>query len=220
MSSFRSLVKYASRKGQTQAPVPQSLGFRKVKALPKALSYDELARLLAAPDLTTPIGLRDRALMELIYGAGLRISEAVELRLDHAQVDNGLLRVTGKRGKTRVIPLPGETIAWLERWMKEGRPLLEKRPRREVFLGARGGCLLRTTAAASLEDYLRLAGIARKVSLHTLRHTYAVHLLKGGADLRAVQELLGHESITTTQVYTQLDMDEVKRKYLSAHPRR
>jgi site-specific recombinase XerD len=158
--------------------------------------------------------------MELIYGGGLRISEAVDMRLDEAQVQSGLLRVTGKRGKTRVIPLPGETIAWLERWIKEGRPHLEKRPRREVFLGARGGSLLRTTAAAALEAYLVKAGITRKASLHTLRHTYAVHLLRGGADLRAVQELLGHESITTTQVYTQLDMEEVKKKYQSSHPRR
>ena len=220
VSALRGFLKWLKRKGNPDLPLPESIGARKKKALPKALSLEEITRLLEAPDLKTPLGLRDRVLMELIYGAGLRISEACGLRIEELDLDSASLRVTGKRGKTRRLPLPRQTIEWIEVWLREGRDLLTKRPVAQLLLGARGGRLHRATAAARLDLYVKAAGIESHVSPHTLRHTYAVHLLKGGADLRVVQELLGHESITTTQVYTQLDMTEVRRRFKSSHPRR
>lgn len=158
--------------------------------------------------------------MELIYGAGLRISEAVELRTDALELDSAALRVTGKRGKTRWLPLPSGTIRWIERYLQEARPKLAKTPRAEVMISDRGLALRRTTAALNLAKHARAAGLESKISPHTLRHSYAVHLLQGGADLRAVQELLGHESVATTQVYTQLELAEVQRQYRKAHPRK
>lgn len=198
---------------------PQHRGFRKPKLLPKALTFETVSTLLEAPDTSSPLGLRDRALLELLYGAGLRISEAIELELHGLDLERGMLSVTGKRGKTRWVPLPKETVEWLAKYLEFGRPLLLRRPTRRVFVSVRGLHWRRTSAAKRIQDYCRQAGIA-EISPHALRHSYAVHLLKGGADLRAVQELLGHESIATTQVYTQLDIDELRRRFLAAHPRR
>lgn len=221
MSSLRSLLKYLKRRNAgPDGDLPSTGGYRKPKRLPKALSFEALTRLLDAPDLSKPQGLRDRALMELIYGAGLRVSEAVGLSLGELDLIEGALRVTGKRGKTRWCPLPGGTVGWLRQYIENGRPALLKRPSGLVILSDRGRAMCRQTAYAKLNRYARLAGIEEKIGPHTLRHTYAVHLLHGGADLRAVQELLGHESIATTQVYTHLDMEQVKRAYEKAHPRR
>jgi integrase/recombinase XerD len=158
--------------------------------------------------------------MELVYGAGLRISEAVELEFDSLDLEERAVRVTGKRGKTRRVPLPAETANWMRKYLQEGRPKLVKGASGRIFLSDTGRVLLRQTAYKLLERYARRADLPIGVSPHTLRHTYAVHLLKGGADLRAVQELLGHESIATTQVYTELDLEEVRQKYRAAHPRR
>lgn len=190
------------------------------KRVPKALSFELIERLLNGPNLAKPTGIRDRALMEMVYGTGLRISEAIGLRVDELHLEVGALRVTGKRNKTRVVPIPALTMPWIERYISEARPQLVKKPRAELFLGARGGPLSRQSAGWILEKHRVAAGIEAHVSPHTLRHTYAVHLLKGGADLRAVQELLGHASISTTQVYTQLDMEHVHNAYKTAHPRR
>jgi integrase/recombinase XerD len=220
-SSLRSLLKYLKKQGKgPSADLPSAGGIRRPKRLPKALSLEDLGRLLGAPDVTKPEGLRDRALMEMVYGAGLRVTEAVELRIEELDLDTAAFRVTGKRGKTRWLPLPRATLAWIEKYLAEARPKLLKKPMAQVFVGTRGGRLSRQNAYMSLQTYAKAAGIEKKVSPHVLRHTYAVHLLQGGADLRAVQELLGHASISTTQVYTQLDLDEVKRKYRAAHPRR
>lgn len=221
MSSLRSFLRFLKKHGSGPSmDLPSTGGYRRAKTLPKALGQDQLEALLSAPDIATAVGLRDRALLELIYGAGLRISEAVELSIQDLDLDNGAVRVTGKRGKTRWVPLPGQTANWLVRYLESARPLLVRRASSRVFLSARGLHLRRTTAGLNLQGYARKAGIEKGVSPHALRHTYAVHLLKGGADLRAVQELLGHESIATTQIYTQLDLEEVKRKYRAAHPRR
>ncbi len=221
VSSIRSFLKFLKRNGEgPTSELPSTGGFRKPKTLPKALSIEQIERLLSQPELSTPGGIRDRTLLELIYGAGLRISEAVEMEREALDLGELALRVTGKRGKTRRVPIPDGTAEWLDRYMKEARPLLAKKPSSLVILSDRGKQLLRQTAYAKLERYAAAAGLPRGTSPHTLRHTYAVHLLKGRADLRAVQELLGHESIQTTQVYTQLDMDEVRKKYVSAHPRK
>ncbi len=200
--------------------LPSAAGIRLPKRMPKALPYDVLDRLLAAPDLSTATGLRDRTLMEMVYGTGLRVSEAVGLRIEELRLDSAALRVTGKRGKTRVVPIPSLTMPWIEQYLKRGRPALARQPISSLFLGSRGGPMSRQSAGWVLEKHRVAAGIESHVSPHTLRHTYAVHLLKGGADLRAVQELLGHSSIATTQVYTQLDTEHVRRVYEGAHPRR
>lgn len=219
-SSLRSFLKYLKKNGRgPDAELPSIKGARSPKRLPKALSLEELANLLSAPDVATPTGLRDRALMEIVYGAGLRISEAVGLRMEELELDSAAFRVTGKRGKVRWLPLPRYTIPWIERYIEEARPKLLKGPMAELFVSARGNRLSRQNAYMALQKHVRAAGIKRNVGPHALRHTYAVHLLKGGADLRAVQELLGHASINTTQVYTKLDMDEVSKRYRKAHPR-
>lgn len=221
ISAIRSLLKFLKRNGSpVAAELPSVSGLRLPKRLPKALTRDQMEAVLAAPDLSKPEGVRDRALMEVLYGAGLRVSEAVGLRFEELELDSAAMRVTGKRGKTRWIPLPSLTVPWIERYLEEARPALSKKPVAEVFLNDHGRPLSRQSAYHILARCSRRAGIERGVSPHTLRHTYAVHLLQGGADLRGVQELLGHASVSTTQVYTQLDLDEVSRKYRSAHPRR
>jgi integrase/recombinase XerD len=220
LSALRSLLKYLRRQGADLATdLPATGGHRKAKTLPKALSYAQLTLMLEGPDLATPEGLRDRALMELIYGGGLRISEAVALPRSDLDLDLAAVRVVGKRGKARVIPLPLPTIGWVERYLRDARPSLAKRPSPLVLLSDTGKPLARQRAYTVLSKYATAAGISTSVGPHTLRHTYAVHLVQGGADLRAVQELLGHASISTTQVYTALDMEEVKQRYDKAHPR-
>lgn len=220
VSSLRSLLKFLQRRAvPLAASLPSAAGIRTPRRVPKALPAEKLGALLAVPDLSTPTGLRDRALMELIYGAGLRVSEACGLTVSQLSLDSASLRVTGKRGKTRWVPLPGQTVEWIDRYLAEARPALSRRPLAQALLADRGGALTRSRAYRILEKHARQAGIG-KVGPHALRHTYAVHLVQGGADLRAVQELLGHSSIATTQVYTQLDLDEVRRRYTAAHPRR
>jgi integrase/recombinase XerD len=221
MSSLRSFLKFLKiNQAGYDGELPSTGGYRKAKRLPKALTMAQLEAVLSAPDLSKPSGLRDRAMLELIYGGGLRISEAVELSIDAYDRENGAMRVLGKRGKVRWVPLPKMTIEWLERYLLSARTLLQRKPTGLVFISDRGKPLMRQAVYTRLNRYSKLAGIPGHIGPHILRHTYAVHLLKGGADLRAVQELLGHESIATTQMYTQLDTEEVKRKYTRAHPRK
>ncbi len=220
LSAFRSFLKFLKKRGVgPDADLPSTGGFKKKKALPKALDYSQMVAILEAPDLSTAAGLRDRALLEIIYGAGLRVSEAVSLRIEEVDLQTKAIRVTGKRGKTRWIPVPTETLRWLTSYLESARPQLMRKPTNLVILTERGLPMLRQTAYKRLEEMSRRAGIEERISPHTLRHTYAVHLLKGGADLRAVQELLGHESIATTQVYTQLDTAATRDAYRKAHPR-
>jgi integrase/recombinase XerD len=220
LSALRSLLKHLRRQGADLATdLPATGGHKRAKMLPKALSYAQLTTMLEGPDLDTPSGLRDRALMEMIYGGGLRISEAVALPRADLDLDLAAVRVLGKRGKVRIVPLPESTLTWIERYLREARPLLVKTPSPLVLLSDTGKSLARERAYTVLARYAKAAGIETNVGPHTLRHTYAVHLVQGGADLRAVQELLGHASISTTQVYTALDMQEVRTRYDRAHPR-
>lgn len=219
-SSLRSFLKFLVRNGRgPKIDLPSTGGFRKPKALPKSLPKDQLEALLAVPDVATPTGLRDRALMEAIYGAGLRVTEAVELKISAFDSSQTAIRIHGKRGKTRWVPVPSGTWAWLQRYINEARHRLQRSPTELVFLSDRGKPMLRQTVLSRLAKFGVRAGIPKRVSPHTLRHSYAVHLLQGGADLRVVQELLGHESIATTQVYTQLDLEHVRDVYEKAHPR-
>lgn len=220
-SALRSLLKFLNRQGELKEGVlPSAAVVRLPKRVPKALSLEELDSLLCSPDLGTASGIRDRTFMEIVYGTGLRVSEAVGLRLDELDLDSAAFRVTGKRSKVRWVPIPRHTMPWIELYLKSARPQLVKRPVAEMFLGDRGAKLSRQSAYMLLDKHRRRAGIPKAVSPHTLRHTYAVHLVQGGADLRAVQELLGHASISTTQVYTQLDLAHVRQTYDKSHPRK
>lgn len=220
MSALRSFIRFLKRRGAgPEIDVQFSNRFRKVQTLPKALDESKREGVLEAMAADDPKSLRDRALFELVYGAGLRISEAVDLDTSAWQPETGAVRVVGKRGKVRVVPLPVETVAWVDRYLRDGRPRLAKAPCRRLFLSNRGKPLLRQTAYSTLQRYARASGISTKFGPHALRHSYAVDLLKGGADLRSVQELLGHESIATTQIYTRLDLDSVRKQFESAHPR-
>ncbi|MFI5384840.1 MAG: tyrosine-type recombinase/integrase [Fimbriimonadales bacterium] len=220
LSSLRSLLKFLKKNNAgPEADLPSTGGFKKANTLPKALTLAQLESVLVAADLSKPGGLRDRAVMELIYGAGLRVSEAVSVERAAVDLNGGAVRVTGKRGKTRWVPLPSQTVHWLRLYLQDARPRLATKPTSLLIVSDHGKELRREQVYVRLARLARLAGIEQKISPHTLRHTYAVHLLKGGADLRAVQELLGHESIATTQVYTQLDLDEVRKRYKAAHPR-
>ncbi|HMS53915.1 MAG TPA: tyrosine-type recombinase/integrase [Fimbriimonadaceae bacterium] len=219
LSSLRTFLKHLARRGfLIPEQLPETGGFRPAKRLPKALPADDTANLLGALEPSNPSELRDRALLELVYGCGLRVSEAVGLATGQVDLIEGTVTVIGKREKTRSLPVPDGTLQWLRRYAEESRPSLVKSPRSEFVISDNGKALHRSTAYRLVATLSRRAGL-KQIGPHVLRHSYAVHLLQGGADLRAVQELLGHESIATTQVYTGLDMDEVAKRYRSAHPR-
>ncbi len=221
LSSLRTFFKFLKKKGkEIRLDFTYFSASKTPHRLPKSLSHSELEALLNAPNLSSPSGLRDRALMELIYGAGLRVSEATGIQIGQIHFDTSTLVVTGKREKTRWIPLPFQTAIWIEKYLQEARPHLAKRPLSNLLLADRGGPLLRQTVFYLLKKYSLKAGIPSTVHPHMLRHTYAVHLLKGGADLRVIQELLFHNATATTQIYTELELEEIIKRYQHAHPRR
>ncbi|NJB86002.1 integrase/recombinase XerD [Lewinella marina] len=189
------------------------------RKIPEVLSYEEIRALLAAIDLSTDHGLRDRALLETLYACGLRVSEATGLRLSDLYLDQEFLRVTGKGNKERLVPIGPAAVKHLEIYMRHVRDQLpEIKDENTVFLNRRGGALSRVSVFTAVKKYAAEAGIDKRVSPHTFRHSFATHLIEGGADLRAVQELLGHESILTTEIYTHLDTDFLRETILSFHP--
>ena len=191
----------------------------KPRRLPDVISQADAARLLDQPFPETPVGLRDHAVLEVLYGCGLRASELCGLDERAVLLDEGVVRVFGKGSKERVVPILGAASAALERYLERGRGALVGRTRcPAVFLNARGGRLSRQSVHAIVEKYGRVVGL-KGLHPHTLRHSFATHLLEGGADLRVVQELLGHANVATTQLYTHLDRSHIRRVYLSAHPR-
>lgn len=191
----------------------------KPQRLPDVISREDAARLLDQPFPGTPTGLRDHAILEVLYGCGLRASELCGLDERAVLLNEGLLRVFGKGSKERVVPILGAAAGALERYLDRGRGALAgRRPCAAVFLNARGGRISRQSVHAIVEKYGRVVGL-KGLHPHTLRHSFATHLLEGGADLRVVQELLGHADISTTQLYTHLDRSHIRRVYLSAHPR-
>jgi integrase/recombinase XerD len=192
------------------------------RRLPKALSYSEIAAILdSAGDLDTPIGLRDRALLELLYGTGTRISEAVGLDIDDVDFEQRTLQVTGKGDKQRRLPLGEYASTALSDYLVRARPVFATKGRGtpRVFLNTRGAPLSRQSAWQVLSSAAQRAGISTAVSPHTMRHSFATHLLEGGADVRVVQELLGHSSVTTTQIYTQVTAETLRQVYATSHPR-
>jgi len=221
LCAARALARFLRQEGvlpeQTTSPVST---FRLPRKLPNALSRQEVENLLSQPDTGTPIGLRDKAMLELAYAAGLRASEVVGLRLQDIDLREGFVRVFGKRAKERWVPFGDSARSALQDYLHLARPkLLGKRSEDYLFLSERGTPLSRTQFWLRLKRYAQRAGISRPVSPHTLRHSFAVHLLQGGADLRAVQEMLGHTSINTTQIYTRVSIDHLREVYMKHHPR-
>lgn len=211
-----------SASNPADAVSPPRLG----KRLPKALSVDDVQRLLDGIDRTTPVGLRDAALLELLYGTGARVSEVVDLDVDdltRVLSDPELgLRLFGKGGKERIVPLGSYARQAVDAWLVRGRPALVAEARRAtpaLLVNTRGDRLSRQSAWAIIRSAAQAAGISTEVSPHSLRHSFATHLLDGGADVRVVQELLGHASVTTTQIYTEVTVEHLREVYISAHPR-
>lgn len=217
----RAFARFLRREGILPEEATASVStFHLPRKLPNALSREEVDRLLEQPDTATPLGLRDRAMLELAYAAGLRVSELLGLRLQDVQVEEGFVRVFGKRAKERWVPFGESAKHALQRYLQFARPkLCGKHSEDYLFLSERGTPLSRTQFWLRLKQYARRAGIARPISPHTLRHSFAVHLLQGGADLRAVQEMLGHASINTTQIYTRVSIDHLREVYQKHHPR-
>lgn len=189
------------------------------RRLPKALPVDDVLKLLESGPTETPAHLRDRALLELLYSTGARISEVVGLDVDDVDAAERTVLLDGKGGKQRVVPVGRPALEALDAYLVRARPSLAKRGTPALFLNARGGRLSRQTAWHVLKTAAERAGIGAEVSPHTLRHSFATHLLEGGADVRVVQELLGHASVTTTQVYTLVTVNTLREVYATAHPR-
>jgi len=228
--AVRGFHRFAVREGNVDADTAGAIRPpTPARRLPKAIAVEDVARLLeAAGAQGTPRAQRDRALLEVLYGTGARISEAVGLDIDDVDMDVGMVRLFGKGSKDRMVPLGSYAKAALERYLALGRPTLaveapSSRTARDslaaVFLNARGGRLSRQSAWTVLRTAATRAGLTAGISPHTLRHSFATHLLDGGADVRVVQELLGHASVTTTQIYTMVTVERLREVYASAHPR-
>jgi integrase/recombinase XerC len=220
LSAIRSFYRYLLREEIiSTSPVATTSSPKLDKRLPSFLTIEEINRLLETPDLSTAQGLRDRALLELLYASGLRVSELVSLNLERIDLETNEIRVWGKGSKERVVlmgkPAARALIAYLDR----GRPeLLAEKKSSALLLSRYGKRLLERRVQRILEKYAKIADIGRRVYPHMLRHTFATHLLDGGADLRVVQELLGHASLSSTQIYTHVSKSQAKKVYLSAHP--
>ncbi|MBI5647929.1 MAG: site-specific tyrosine recombinase XerD [Ignavibacteriae bacterium] len=191
------------------------------KHLPMVLTQDEVARILEAPETQTPRGLRDRSLLETLYASGMRVTELATFRLEQLHLDEELIRVLGKGSKERLVPLGDIAAEWLRKYLRDARPLLARsaRPHSIVYLNHRGGGLTRMSILTIVKKYASAAGIRSDVHPHTFRHSFATHLLEGGADLRAVQEMLGHADIGTTQIYTHVDREYLRDVHRTYHPR-
>lgn len=221
-AAVRGLHRFAVRERWIGADVTRGIATpTAARRLPKALTLDEVERLLGATDPTTPIGLRTRALVELLYSSGTRISEALALDIDDLSVDDRVVRVRGKGNKQRLVPIGAPARAAVEAYLVQARPLFASRGKGSpaLFVNERGSRLSRQSAWGDLETLARTAKLEHKVSPHALRHSFATHLLNGGADIRVVQELLGHASVTTTQIYTKVSVETLRDVYLQAHPR-
>ncbi len=219
-SSFRSFLKFLKKNGVAiQVDLPSTGGFKIPKRLPKSLSEDKVNHLIDSHGDEALLNRRNLMILELLYGCGLRVSELTALRTDDIDFSKSQLRVIGKRLKTRLIPIPIHTEEKLRAYLRDDRPQLVKIPVSELFVTRQGRKMSRQAVNTVVQQLAKNAGINEPTGPHTLRHTYAVHLLEGGADLRSVQELLGHESLATTQVYTELQVTEVQKRYDKFHPR-
>lgn len=223
ISSLRKFYQWLVRqKIQKVNPMLEIDSPKKEHRLPVALSIAEVTSLLEQPDVKKKLGLRDRALLETLYATGIRVSELINLKLDNLHEELRLLKVFGKGSKERLIPISDVAISWIKSYQEKVRdPLLLKTGKNcdFIFLNSRGGALTRQAVWQIIKRYCQMAGIKKNVTPHTLRHTFATHLLENGADLRVVQEILGHSDISTTQIYTNLSQKHILQVYAKTHPR-
>ncbi|HEX2029956.1 MAG TPA: site-specific tyrosine recombinase XerD, partial [Actinomycetota bacterium] len=221
LAAVRSFHRFLVREGESAADPAEGVARPKVpRNLPRPLSVDEVAALVAAPGDDGPVALRDRAILETLYGAGLRISELVALDVDDVDLEEGSVRALGKGSKERVVPVGRYAVRALDAYLVRGRPALARAASRgALFLNRRGGRLTRQGCTNVIKIMARRAGITKRVTPHMLRHSFATHLLEGGADVRVVQELLGHASVATTQIYTLVTRDRLREVYFTSHPR-
>ena len=223
VSALRGFYRFCVRNGILEhSPAERLRTPTTSKLLPKQLEFDEVVALISAAEGEGPLEVRDRAMFELLYSSGLRVSELCNLDLEQIDLEQGLVRVSGKGGKERMVPVTTKAKAALRQWLEKRIALLEgaKTPdTRAVFLNYRGGRLTVRSVRRRIDRAIVSAGLARHVSPHMLRHTFATHLLRAGADLRAIQELLGHSSLSTTQIYTSVDVGRLMQVYDDAHPR-
>jgi len=220
LSAIRSFYRYLLREEIiSTSPVATTSSPKLDKRLPSFLTIEEMNRLLEAPDLSTPQGLRDRALLELLYASGLRVSELVSLNLEQVNLETRDIRVWGKGSKERMVLIGEPAARALTDYLNQGRPeLLGNKVSSALLLNRYGKRLIERRVQRILEKYANIINIGKRVYPHMLRHTFATHLLDGGADLRVVQELLGHASLSSTQIYTHVSKSQAKKVYLSAHP--
>jgi len=221
-SSLKGFFGYLFSNGYIEINPMAKISAPKVsKGLPNVLNINEIEGILSQPDKGKKLELRDKALLETFYACGLRVSELINLKISDLFLSEEIIRVFGKGSKERFIPIGSSAINWIEEYLKSSRPLIEKRAKSQhvLFLNSRGTKLSRMGVWKIVDKYAKMAGIKKEVHPHTFRHSFATHLLEGGADLRAVQEMLGHVDISTTQIYTHIDRDYIKQVHRDYHPR-
>lgn len=221
LSTLKTYYKFLILEGHCQNNPTIDLETPKIKRkLPVVLSIDEVDKLMEQPQVTNPLGLRDRAMLELMYGTGVRVSELLSLQIEDVNLMAGFLRCFGKGRKERIVPINHTSVEWVQRYLARGRSLILKRPgERTLFLNVRGNAMSRQGFFKILQAYADQANLQKEVTPHTMRHSFATHLLENGADLRAVQEMLGHADISTTQIYTHLTRSRLREVYQLYHPR-
>jgi len=220
LAALRGLFRYLLERGVTgQDPTLELESPKLMRALPYFLSAAEVEALLAAPEVAKPLGLRDRSMLETLYATGVRVSELVSLTLGQLRLDPGYVKVWGKGGKERIVPVGSQAREWLARYLENARPGLDKKHRDPVFLTVRGEGMTRQCFWQLVKKYGRKAAITTHLSPHVFRHSFATHLLEHGADLRAVQAMLGHADISTTEIYTHITRERLRALYDSKHPR-
>ena len=221
LSSLRRFFQYLAREGHINSDPSARIAAPRIgRPLPKSLTEAEVEDLLAAPDTSTAIGQRDRAMLEVLYATGLRVSELVSLQMGQVNLRQGVVRVIGKGNKERLVPLGEEAVDWLEKFIRQGRAeLLQGPPVATLFPSRRGRMMTRQNFWHALRRYAVRAGITMALSPHVVRHAFATHLLNHGADLRVVQMLLGHSDISTTQIYTHVARERLKNLHAEHHPR-
>ena len=206
---------------QTRNPVDKIEAPKRKKNLPEVLTIFEMENVLSKPDSMKKLGLRDKAILEIMYACGLRVSEVINLKVSNLYFNEEIIRVFGKGSKERLVPIGRSAVSWVMKYLKESRQLLVKKAVSEnyIFLNNRGTKLSRMGIWKITDRYFKEAGINKAAHPHTFRHSFATHLIEGGADLRAVQEMLGHADISTTQIYTHIDRDYIKQVHKDFHPR-
>lgn len=225
LSGLKSFYKFLLFEGELEKdPTALIEGPKLGRKLPDTLSFHEIEQLLGAPDLSTPEGARNRAMLEVLYSSGLRVSELVDLQLGNVYRDSGFLKVRGKGNKERLVPIGRDALKYMDIYIDDVRGKHpHKAPKKGfesfIFLNRNGGKLTRVMVFTIIKNVAAKIGLKKNISPHTFRHSFATHLIEGGADLRAVQEMLGHESITTTEIYTHLDRDYLRQVILEFHPR-